>query len=336
MTRQHLLAAWGVTTTAGWLLTHWIGTSGATVLGLGVTGSVLAVWAALMAVPVGMTLALRPVGLQGGVWAALVAAGLAENGVVARLGGEHDHSAHGHGTEGHGADGHGAGGHDGADHDAAGGHDADGHADEGDGGGHDSDASVGGQSDGHGDHDEAAGSDHGHESGDHGASDHGGAEGPTDPAPATTTRQHADGSAHEHAASSAPDSSASGAAADSPAPDAVAPDSAGAHAATHDATGAHDGADAPLISGDVQHVSYYHVWFAIGAVGFAVSAVQAEGSQRKALYALASALNAAMVLLLVVYPPVQDAAFLVAAAIQGVPMLADLPLRQRAHAVPSL
>ena len=280
--RQRLLAAWGLTTTAGWLLTQWLGTAGAAWFGLGAAGTLIAMWAALMTVPLGMTLAARrDLGLHSGAWAGLVALGLVENGAVTAIGGGHDHGGDGHGGDGHGGDG------------------DDGH---GDGAGHSAEPAS-------------------PPSGEPGGS--GGDAG-------ETVHQHADGSTHDHGA---PDDSAptSPDSASTP-PNSAASGAGPAEGASH--TGPPEDAahgDGGPLMGDVQHVSYYHVWFAIGAVGFAVSAVQAEGGARRALYATAAALNAAMVVLLVAVPAVQDAAFLTAAAIQGLPMLADLPLRRRAH-----
>ena len=51
MTNQSLLAAWGVTTTAGYLLTHAMGVAGTEVFGMSVFGSIVAVWALLMLPP---------------------------------------------------------------------------------------------------------------------------------------------------------------------------------------------------------------------------------------------------------------------------------------------
>ena len=80
---------------------------------------------------------------------------------------------------------------------------------------------------------------------------------------------------------------------------------------------------------ELQHAAYFHLWFLVGALGFAFSAAVAHGGTRRALYGLAALLNALMVLALVVVPSARGAAFLVAAAVQGLPMLLDLPLRAR-------
>ena len=80
----------------------------------------------------------------------------------------------------------------------------------------------------------------------------------------------------------------------------------------------------------LQHAAYFHLWFLVGALGFAYSAAVAHGGARKGLYGTAALLNAAMVLALVAVPDARDVAFLVAAAVQGLPMLVDLPLRTRA------
>jgi hypothetical protein len=80
-----------------------------------------------------------------------------------------------------------------------------------------------------------------------------------------------------------------------------------------------------------QDASFYHLWFALGAAGFAASALAVEGRGRKALYGVAAALNGLMVVVLVLAPSTQAAAFPIAAIIQGLPVLADLPLRDRAH-----
>ena len=96
-TGQRLLTAWGLTTTAGWLLTAWLGASGTALFAFGAAGTAIAVWALLMSVPPVLTFADGQVGFHGGAWAALVALGLAENAFVARVGGSHDHGAYGHG-----------------------------------------------------------------------------------------------------------------------------------------------------------------------------------------------------------------------------------------------
>ena len=312
MTDQRLLAAWGLTVTAGWLVTAWFGAAGTALFGLGVAGTIIAAWAVLMAAPLAMTFAGRRADLHSGAWAALVALGLAENAYVARAGGGHDHSAHGHGSgsgEGESAQA----GHHGAEPDSSGGTSEPAHA-EADAGGHPH--PDGGHADGTGSSSEAS------------------------DAPATSSgsnpTEHADGEhshpdgghsddAHSDSTGHAGGNERTGAASE-------AGQAGGGHHAGGDGGTAGGGeAEASIVTPEVQHVSYYHLWFAVGAVGFAVSAVQAEGGGRKTLYGAASALNALMVVLLIVYPPVEAAAFLIAAAIQGLPMLADLPLRARLH-----
>ena len=296
MNDQRLLAAWGLTVTAGWLVTAGFGAVGTALFGLGVAGTIIAAWAALMAVPLAMTFTGRRADLHSGAWAALVAGGMIENAVAAGVGGKHDHAAHGHG---------------------------------------------GG---------EAAGAEQSEHAGTGHAHDEPASDAPSEPMPQASEPQedahadhpHPDGAAHDHGAPETPPADtavSTHATTDHHA--AASPDSGTGHGASghHDAAeshemgGAHDaGTDGGLITPEVQHVSYHHLWFAIGAVGFAVSAWQAEGGARKTLYGVAAALNALMVVLLVIYPPVEALAFLVAAGIQGLPMLADLPLRRRAHA----
>lgn len=70
---------------------------------------------------------------------------------------------------------------------------------------------------------------------------------------------------------------------------------------------------------------------ALGAAGIAASALAVEGRGRKALYGVAAALNGLMLVVLVLVPSTQAAAFPIAASTQGLPVLADLPLRDRAH-----
>ncbi|MEM1118353.1 MAG: hypothetical protein AAGJ11_17735 [Bacteroidota bacterium] len=304
MTDQSLLAAWGVTTTAGYLATHAMGVAGTEVLGLGVFGSIVAVWALLMLPPVGMTVAIKARGRTDShhwVWVGLVAAALAVNVGVVVGGGGHTHDGSGHGGAAEGASGHGEPGHHagpsaseratGAASDgpaAAGSSGEDGHAHPD--GGH-------GESAGPPDAGEGDPGGHAHPDGGHG--------GPGDADP-----QEAPG-----------DSSTSSGSAN-------APSSGGAEGGGHGG-GETDGGlvDAAAL----QHAAYFHLWFLIGALGFAYSAAVAHGGARKALYGTAALLNAAMVLALVAVPDARGVAFLVAAAIQGLPMLVDLPLRTRAE-----
>ena len=83
----------------------------------------------------------------------------------------------------------------------------------------------------------------------------------------------------------------------------------------------------------LEHFSFRTMWFLIGAVGFAYTAAVVTGSTRKAAYAAWAVANAvALGGLLVAYELFEGWAFVLAALIQGVPMLVDLPLRRAAHA----
>ena len=82
----------------------------------------------------------------------------------------------------------------------------------------------------------------------------------------------------------------------------------------------------------VTHVSYRTLWFAVGAVGFGLTAAWVEGGARKAAYAVWALANAAVVVgLLVAYESFEGWTFLLAAGVQGLPMLLDLPLRAHAE-----
>lgn len=268
MTNQSLLTAWGVTTTAGYLLTHAMGVAGTELLGLSPFGSIVAVWTALVLVPVGMTAALaarRRTDSHHWVWVGLVALGMLAN-VAAVAGGGGSHAAHGHGGSG-----------------SRGGSASNGAAE---GSGH---GSTGEGTDGA---EESASEEGGHPHPDGGHSDDAPADG-------------AGGSASAEAASTGR-----------------------AESRTRASNSETDGGR--IDGADLQHASFYHVWFLIGALGFAYSAAVAHGGGRRALYGTAALLNAGMVVALVAVPDAQGVAFLVAAAVQGLPMLIDLPLRARA------
>ena len=293
MTDQSVLAAWGVTVTAGYLATHAMGVAGTTVLGLSPFGSIVAVWALLMLVPVAMTAvraARRGLDAHHGVWVGLVVLAMAQN-VYAVASGGGRHAAHGHGGSGS------------ASESAEGGH-----------------------------HGEASGSGHAEGEGEASAS-----------APSTATETAsapADSGGHPHPDGGHGEGAASGT--DAPSDTAA---SAGHHADAavsegqmggeghHGDTGATGATSGGLVNAaDLQHASFYHVWFLVGALGFAYSAASAQTGARKALYGTAALLNALMVVALVAVPGTEGVAFLVAAAVQGLPMLADLPLRAREHA----
>lgn len=302
MTDQSLLAAWGVTTTAGYLATHAMGVAGTEVFGMSVFGSIVAVWALLMTPPVGMTVALKARGRTDShhwVWVGLVAAALAVNVGVVAGGGGHTHDGSGHGGAAEGASGHGEPGHH-AEPSGTGGTGAPSTAEtargEGSGGdGHANPDGGHGESTGSPDAGRDDPSGHAHPDRGHGNSEGADARESGDPAPA------------DDAAASTP-SGGSGA-------------------------GGHGGetADRLVDAAELQHAAYFHLWFLVGALGFAYSAAVAHGGARKALYGTAALLNAAMVLALVAVPDARGVAFLVAAAVQGLPMLVDLPLRARAE-----
>ena len=83
----------------------------------------------------------------------------------------------------------------------------------------------------------------------------------------------------------------------------------------------------------VMHFSFHPLWFLFGALGFAYTAAVVDGANRKKLYGAAAALNLlGLVVALAAPKALEGIDFLVLAAIQGVPMLLDLPLRRRAEA----
>ena len=301
MTDQSLLAAWGVTTTAGYLATHAMGVAGTEVFGMSVFGSIVAVWALLMIPPVGMTVALKA---RGGtdahpwIWVGLVAAALAVNAGVVAGGGGHTHDGSGHGGAAEDASGHGEAGH---------------HAESSGTGG------AGGPSTAETARGEGSGGDgHTHPDGGHeGEPTRSPDAGEDDPG----GHAHPDGG---HGNSAGADARESGGPA--PADDAASTPPGGSDAGGH---GGETG-DRLVDAAELQHAAYFHLWFLVGALGFAYSAAVAHGGARKALYGTAALLNAMMVLALVAVPDARGIAFLVAAAVQGLPMLVDLPLRARA------
>ena len=306
---QRLLAAWGLAVTAGYLLSQWLGSAGTALFGLSAAGTLVALWVLLMAAPLALTFYGRKPGFHDGVWTGLVALGLAENAAVARAGGGHDHGAHGHGGSSDGASGaDGASGGEGGHHAAEGVQQGSGTPDEGAQPGAPDGQDVSGE--------EQSGDGHAHPDGGHGSEG-----GSMDSSGRPESSSTGDASVGKHH-----DSGAGGGGAHH----GDVADGAGGGGGHGDAGGGGDAAS--IITGDVQHLSYYHLWFAIGAVGFLWSAVHAEGAARKALYGAAAALNAAMVAALVAYPPIGDVAGFIAAGVQGLPMLADLPLRRRVHA----
>jgi hypothetical protein len=283
MNDQSLLAAWGVTTTAGWVLTHLLGASQASLL-----GTIVLAWTLLMAWPIGLTLARlarRASDRHGAAWAGLVALGMAENAfVVVAGGGDHSHGGGGHGSSEGGAP----------------------HEDRQsrDGGGKD-EANAGSHT-----HRE----DHAHAGADQaGDSEH------LHPDDTSAGHVHSADQTSSQTRSGQHDSDSLGHS-----------DANGSHG--HEPSGGREAGGDALVSADAQHVSFRQVWFAVAAVGFAYSAFKAEGTSRKLLYGAASALNALMVVLLFTYPPIEAAAFLIAAAIQGLPMLIDLPLYRAVRA----
>ena len=280
MTDQSVLAAWGATVTAGYLATHAMGAAGTEVPGLSPFGSIVAVWALLMLVPVAMTAvraARRGLDAHHGVWVGLVVLAMAQN-VYAVASGGGSHAAHGHGGSGSAAES-AEGGHHG---EASG----SGHA-EGEG---EASASVPGATTettgapadsgghphpdgGHGNGGHGDGGDHAHPDGGHGEGAVSGTDAPSDTA--ASAGHHADAGAGAEGQMGTE--------------------------GHHGDAGAVSAANGGLVNAaDLQHASFYHVWF--------------------------------LVVALVAVPDAQGVAFLVAAAVQGLPMLADLPLRAREHA----
>ena len=307
MTDQSLLAAWGVTTTAGYLATHAMGVAGTEVFGMSVFGSIVAVWALLMLPPVGMTVAIKARGRTDShhwVWVGLVAAALAVNVGVVVGGGGHTHDGSGHGGTAEGASGQGEPGH---------------HAESSGTGG------TGGPSTAEIARDEGSGENgHAHPDGGHGESTGSPPDaGEGDP----SGHAHPDGG---HGSSEGADTRELGG--PEPADDAAASTPSGGSD-----SGGHAGetGDRLVDAAGLQHAAYFHLWFLVGALGFAYSAAVAHGGARKVLYGTAALLNAMMVLALIAVPDARGVAFLVAAAIQGLPMLLDLPLRARLARVSS-
>lgn len=301
MTDQFLLAAWGVTTTAGYLATHAMGVAGTEIFGMSVFGSIVAVWALLMFPPVGMTVALKARGRTDAhhwIWVGLVAAALAVNVGVVVGGGGHTHDGSGHGGAAEGASGHGEPGH---------------HA-----GSSASESATGAVSDGPAAAESSGEDGHAHPDGGHGESTGSPDAGEGDPG----------GHAHPDGGHDSPE----GADAREPGGPVPTDDTAASTPPAGSDAGGHGGktGDRLVDAAELQHAAYFHLWFLVGALGFAYSAAVAHGSARKALYSTAALLNAVMVLALVTVPDARGVAFLVAAAVQGLPMLVDLPLRARA------
>lgn len=72
---------------------------------------------------------------------------------------------------------------------------------------------------------------------------------------------------------------------------------------------------------------------AVGAAGFAYTAVAVNGRPRKQLYAAAAVLNlVGAVLVLLNHDFLKSYQYLALALIQGVPMLLDVPLRRQHEA----
>ena len=79
--------------------------------------------------------------------------------------------------------------------------------------------------------------------------------------------------------------------------------------------------------------SFHTLWFVFGALGFAYTAAVVGGASRQRLYAGAAVLNlAGAVVMLLNHDLLKGYDFLILAAIQGVPMLLDVPLRRRHEA----
>ena len=87
----------------------------------------------------------------------------------------------------------------------------------------------------------------------------------------------------------------------------------------------------------VKHVSFRPLWLGVGAVGFAATATWVGDSDRRAVYAMWAVLNAFLAVGLVLRPESFEGwTFLLAAIVQGLPMLFDLPLRSREHTTPTV
>lgn len=76
------------------------------------------------------------------------------------------------------------------------------------------------------------------------------------------------------------------------------------------------------VTGDLLRYSYYQKWFLLPGVLFAYTAYKMNGFSRN-VYAVATVLNLGVAFMLSSSPLLQSYAFLVAAVIQGVPMLVD-------------
>ena len=87
MTKQHLLAAWGVTVTLAYVLTQILGRSGHSAV-----WPIIGLWTLAMAVPLGMTWSARregaDVGRLSALWVGLVVAAMVENALAAGVAGE--------------------------------------------------------------------------------------------------------------------------------------------------------------------------------------------------------------------------------------------------------
>lgn len=79
--------------------------------------------------------------------------------------------------------------------------------------------------------------------------------------------------------------------------------------------------------------SFHTLWFVFGALGFGYTAAVVGGAERKRLYTGAAVLNLiGAVVMLINHDLLKGYDFLILAAIQGVPMLLDVPLRKRHEA----
>lgn len=76
------------------------------------------------------------------------------------------------------------------------------------------------------------------------------------------------------------------------------------------------------LTGNLLRYSYYQKWFLLPGLLFAYTAYRMDGFSKN-IYAVATVLNLAVAFMLSSSPLLQSYAFLVAAAIQGVPMLVD-------------
>ncbi len=78
----------------------------------------------------------------------------------------------------------------------------------------------------------------------------------------------------------------------------------------------------------IQIISYIHLWFGLCTVGFAYTAAQFHNHSRT-VYSAAAILNATIIPALFLAPALYNIVFLIAAIIQGLPMLIDLGLTYR-------